>query len=258
MIRPYERPLDLIGFVTNEVLDLFLAALLFLPKYAARKLVARRASQDVSRRKRGPLSVSSAAELIVFLFFFSPPGPGHLARPQATPSLEIRRIAGRLDRALAGRHERDLGALFSAGPRPVAAGADPIAARPVQAAPCWAAGARRSDRSLCRNATALRRIAIEPRAAPAATAGRFDRPVSTSPHHQGIADPSSACTRGAGSFRSAAPRARGCARRPTSSVLNLSLPRRSLYAHPNTSRCRVPMLRGVKYNICSSRLSCRS
>ena len=55
LIRPYERPLDLIGFITNEVLDLFLAALLSLPKYAARKLKARGSSQDVSRQQRGPL-----------------------------------------------------------------------------------------------------------------------------------------------------------------------------------------------------------
>lgn len=54
LIRPYERPLDLIGFVTNEVLDLFLVALIFLPKYAARKLKARSSSQDVSRRQTGP------------------------------------------------------------------------------------------------------------------------------------------------------------------------------------------------------------
>ncbi|GAA5973722.1 hypothetical protein JCM11641_005100 [Rhodosporidiobolus odoratus] len=37
LLRPYERPLDLVGFVASELLDLSFAALLYLPRWAAKK-----------------------------------------------------------------------------------------------------------------------------------------------------------------------------------------------------------------------------
>ncbi|GAA5979292.1 hypothetical protein JCM10908_002869 [Rhodotorula pacifica] len=53
LIRPYERPLDLAGFIVNEILDILLAAVLFLPKLAARKYKQRQATHDVPSILRG-------------------------------------------------------------------------------------------------------------------------------------------------------------------------------------------------------------
>ncbi|GAA5878620.1 hypothetical protein JCM3774_004084 [Rhodotorula dairenensis] len=53
IIRPYERPLDLVGFVANEILDILLAVLLFVPKLVARKIKNRQSTQDVPAILRG-------------------------------------------------------------------------------------------------------------------------------------------------------------------------------------------------------------
>ncbi|BGP13307.1 hypothetical protein JCM10213v2_001226 [Rhodosporidiobolus nylandii] len=52
LVRPYERPLDLAGFVANEILDISLAALLFVPRWAARRWKSRREA-DVPAILRG-------------------------------------------------------------------------------------------------------------------------------------------------------------------------------------------------------------
>ncbi|GAA5928531.1 hypothetical protein JCM3775_004557, partial [Rhodotorula graminis] len=53
LVRPYERPLDAVGFVAGEVLDILVAAVLFMPRWAAGKLRARRAEPDVPAILRG-------------------------------------------------------------------------------------------------------------------------------------------------------------------------------------------------------------
>jgi hypothetical protein len=53
---------------------------------------------------------------------------------------------------------------------------------------CRRAAHHLSERPLCRNETALRRRADEPRTARASPSGRLDRPVPTSPDHQGGCD----------------------------------------------------------------------
>ncbi|GJN87908.1 hypothetical protein Rhopal_000863-T1 [Rhodotorula paludigena] len=53
LVRPYERPLDLIGFVLSEVLDIALAALLFAPRWCVKKWVGRRREPDIPSIMRG-------------------------------------------------------------------------------------------------------------------------------------------------------------------------------------------------------------
>ncbi|GAA6004102.1 uncharacterized protein JCM10292_005884 [Rhodotorula paludigena] len=52
-VRPYERPLDLIGFVLSEVLDIALAALLFAPRWCVKKWIGRRREPDIPSIMRG-------------------------------------------------------------------------------------------------------------------------------------------------------------------------------------------------------------
>ncbi|BGP53339.1 hypothetical protein JCM8202v2_000898 [Rhodotorula sphaerocarpa] len=53
LIRPYERPLDLAGFVANECLDVAIAVLLFLPRKAALKWKARQQAHDIPSILKG-------------------------------------------------------------------------------------------------------------------------------------------------------------------------------------------------------------